>query len=54
VSTNSVETIDPAHFVDDRAAVFSVPTEELDVAGLAVAGDRRQVDKVFDKLEFHP
>jgi hypothetical protein len=21
---------------------------------IAVAGDRKQVDKVFDKLEFHP
>jgi hypothetical protein len=40
--------------VDNRAAIVSVPTEELDVAGFAVAGERKQVDKVFDKLKFHP
>jgi hypothetical protein len=40
--------------VDNRAAVASVPTEELAVAGFAVAGERKQVDKVFDKLKFHP
>lgn len=38
---------------DNRAAIVDVGTTELNVAGFAVAGDRRQVDKVFDKLKFH-
>lgn len=39
---------------DNRAAISGAQTEELSVAGFAVTGDRRQVDKVFDKLRFHP
>lgn len=39
---------------DNRAAVAAVPTEDLSVAGFAVVGDAKQVDKVFDKLRFHP
>jgi hypothetical protein len=54
VSVYTDELFTTGNDVDNRAAVFSVPTEELDVAGFAVAGDRKQVDKVFDKLEFHP
>ena len=38
---------------DNRAAIVEVETEKLAVAGFAVAGDRKQVDKVFDKLKFH-
>jgi hypothetical protein len=40
--------------VDNRAAVREVATESLQLAGLAVAGDRRQVDKALDKLRLHP
>jgi hypothetical protein len=40
--------------VENRAAVAAVTTEALMVAGFAVAGDAKQVDKVFDKLKFHP
>ena len=40
--------------VENRAAVAAVATEDLVVAGFAVAGDAKQVDKVFDKLRFHP
>jgi hypothetical protein len=40
--------------VDNRAAVAKVATADLPVAGFAVVGDRRDVDKVFDKLRLHP
>jgi hypothetical protein len=39
--------------VDNRAMVAAQPTEELDLAGFAVAGDRRTVDKALDKLRLH-
>lgn len=39
---------------DNRAAIRTVPTEELQLAGFAAAGDRRQVDKALDKLRLHP
>jgi hypothetical protein len=40
--------------IDNRAAVASVATEDLSLAGFAVAGDRRSVDKALDKLRLHP
>ncbi|MGI9659321.1 MAG: DUF2000 family protein [Gaiellaceae bacterium] len=40
--------------VENRAAVAAVPTEALAIAGFGVAGNAKQVDKVFDKLAFHP
>lgn len=40
--------------VDNRAAVARVATGELVVAGFAVAGEGKQVDKVFDRLKLHP
>ena len=40
--------------VDNRAAVAAVTTEDLSLAGFAVAGDRRTVDKALDKLRLHP
>jgi hypothetical protein len=40
--------------VDNRAAVAAVPTADLALAGFAVAGDRRTVDKALDKLRLHP
>lgn len=39
---------------ENRAAVAAVDTDDLVIAGFAVAGDAKQVDKVFDKLKFHP
>jgi hypothetical protein len=39
---------------DNRAAVLAAGTSDLAVAGFAVAGDGKQVDKVFDKLRPHP
>lgn len=40
--------------VDNRAAVAAVETADLPLAGFAVAGDGRQVDKAFDRLRLHP
>jgi hypothetical protein len=38
---------------DNRALLAAVATEDLTIAGFAVAGDAKQVDKVFDKLRLH-
>ncbi|WP_020015923.1 DUF2000 domain-containing protein [Promicromonospora sukumoe] len=40
--------------VDNRAAVAGVATEKLDLVGLAVAGERRVVDKVVKGARLHP
>jgi hypothetical protein len=40
--------------VDNRARVAAVGTADLVLAGFAVAGDRRQVDKALDRLALHP
>jgi hypothetical protein len=39
---------------DNRAAVAAVPTADLPLAGFAVAGNRRTIDKALDKLRLHP
>lgn len=53
VSVYTDELFVTGNDVDNRAAVAAVTTEELSVAGFGVAGERKQVDKVFDKLRFH-
>jgi hypothetical protein len=40
--------------VDNRAAVAKVATDDLSLAGFAVVGERRDVDKALDKLKLHP
>ncbi|HEX7133696.1 MAG TPA: DUF2000 domain-containing protein [Iamia sp.] len=40
--------------VDNRAAVRKVGTDDLALAGFAVAGPAKIVDKVVDKLRLHP
>jgi hypothetical protein len=40
--------------MDNRAAVARVETEELNLVGIAVVGERRDVDKAPDKLRLHP
>lgn len=39
---------------DNRAAVRAVPTEELDLVGMAVYGPRNAVDKVLKGARMHP
>ena len=38
---------------DNRAAVAGLATGDLTLAGFAVCGDRRTVDKALDKLRLH-
>jgi hypothetical protein len=38
----------------NRAVVAALPTAALDLAGLALWGDRKLVDKALDALELHP
>ncbi|MBL0888861.1 DUF2000 domain-containing protein [Myceligenerans indicum] len=40
--------------VDNRAAVAAAATEKLDLVGVAVAGERRVVDKVVKGAKLHP
>jgi hypothetical protein len=42
------------HDEANRAAVAAVPASELDLAGIAFRAERRVVDKVVDRLRFHP
>jgi hypothetical protein len=42
------------HDAANRAAVAAVATEALDLVGMAVHGDRRDVDKVTKGLKLHP
>jgi hypothetical protein len=40
--------------VDNRAAVAHVPTEALDLVGLALHAERKEVDKITKGLPLHP
>ena len=42
------------HDEANRAAVAAVPADELDLVGIAFHADRKVVDKVVDRLRFHP
>jgi hypothetical protein len=42
------------HDEANRAAVADVPAEELDLVGLALRAERKTVDKIVDRLRFHP
>ncbi len=39
---------------DNRAAVRAVPTDQLDLVGMALHGPRNAVDKVFKGARMHP
>jgi hypothetical protein len=54
VSVYTDDLFSTGNDVDNRAAVAAVMTDDLVLAGFAVAGERRMVDKVFDKLRLHP
>jgi hypothetical protein len=42
------------HDAANRAAVAAVATEALDFVGMAVHGDRKEIDKVTKGLKLHP
>ena len=42
------------HDEANRAAVAAVPSAELELVGIAFRAERKVVDKVVDRLRFHP
>jgi hypothetical protein len=42
------------HDEANRASVARVPADELDLVGIAFRAERKTVDKVVDRLGFHP
>jgi hypothetical protein len=48
------ELFETNHDEANRAAVASVPADELDLVGIAFRADRKVADKVVDRLRFHP
>jgi hypothetical protein len=42
------------HDEANRAAVASVAAEDLDLVGIAFRAERKTVDKIVDRLRFHP
>lgn len=42
------------HDAANRAAVAVVPAERLDLVGIAFRAERKTVDKIVDRLRFHP
>ena len=48
------ELFETDHDDANRAAVEAVVAEELDLAGIAFRAERKTVDKIVDRLRFHP
>jgi len=48
------ELFETNHDEANRAAVADVPAAELDLVGIALRAERKTVDKVVDRLRFHP
>ena len=48
------ELFETGHDEANRAAVAAVPEDELDLVGIAPRAERKLVDKVVDRLGFHP
>jgi hypothetical protein len=42
------------HDEANRAAVAGVPAQDLDLVGIAFRAERKTVDKIVDRLRFHP
>jgi hypothetical protein len=42
------------HDEANRAAVAGVATQDLDLVGIAFRAERKTVDKIVDRLRFHP
>lgn len=42
------------HDEANRAAVDPVPADALDLVGIALRAERKTVDKIVDRLRFHP
>ena len=48
------ELFETDHDEANRAAVAAVPAEELDLVGIALRAERKTVDRIVDRLRFHP
>ena len=48
------ELFETNHDEANRTAVASVPADELDLVGIAFRAERKVVDKIVDRLRFHP
>ena len=48
------ELFTTGHDDANRAAVAAVPAPDLDLVGIALRADRKIVDRVVDRLRFHP
>ena len=48
------ELFETDHDDANRAAVAAVPADELDLVGIGFRAERKVVDKVVDRLRFHP
>jgi hypothetical protein len=48
------ELFETNHDAANRAAVAAVPADELDLVGIAFRAERKLVDRVVDRLRFHP
>jgi hypothetical protein len=48
------ELFETNHDEANHAAVASVPADELDLVGIAFRAERKVVDKIVDRLRFHP
>jgi len=48
------ELFETNHDEANRAAVAGVAADELDLVGIAFRAERKVVDKIVDRLRFHP
>jgi hypothetical protein len=48
------ELFETDHDEANRAAVASVGAEDLDLVGIGLRAERKTVDKIVDRLRFHP
>ena len=48
------DLFETGHDEANRAAVASVSADDLDLVGIAFRAERKTVDKVVDRLRFHP
>lgn len=54
ISVYTKELFATSNDVDNRAAVAAVATDALDLVGLAIHADRKEVDKITKGLSLHP
>jgi hypothetical protein len=48
------ELFETGHDEANRAAVASVAADDLDLVGIGLRAERKTVDKIVDRLRFHP